>query len=215
MRLNSATLSLLPSLQVNSHAAEAKGRDAEKESGNKRVVEGGRGCEKVIEKQQLREIKCLCEHAGACLGERDGAQRSRTANYDSSGMSPELSAQMEIKRAVSGPIASQSDSHVNNIGWICCNLGIIYPTPPRREEKKLTICPLKVKMSIWGDRVERACVSYSKGTVSRAWAGPLTSCTAAWPEFWKSLRHHLSVMTLAYIHFTFMTFKRKTDAKGL
>lgn len=60
MRLNSATLSLPPSLQVNSHAAEAKGRDAEKESGNKRVVEGGRGCEKVIEKQQLREKLSVC-----------------------------------------------------------------------------------------------------------------------------------------------------------
>ncbi len=91
---------------------------------------------KVIEKQQLREIKCLREHAGACLSSGDGAQRSRTANYDSSGMSPELSAKVEIKRAVSGPTASQSDSHVNNIGGICCNLGIIYPAPPRTSEGK-------------------------------------------------------------------------------
>ncbi len=53
-------------------------------------------CEKVIEKQQLGEIKCLCEHAGACLSSRDRAQKSRTANYDSSGMSPELSAKVEI-----------------------------------------------------------------------------------------------------------------------
>lgn len=69
------------------------------------------------------------EHGGASLDERDRAG-SRAANYDSSGMSPELSAKLEIKRAVSRPTASQSDSHVNNNGRMCCNLGIIYPTPP-------------------------------------------------------------------------------------
>lgn len=123
----------------------------------------------MIEKQRLREIKCLCEHAGACRRSRDRAQRSRTANYDSSGMSPELSAKMEIKRAVSGPNTSQSDSHVNNIGGICCNLGIIYPAPSSTQrEKNLTICPLKVKMSIPGFQEEKACVSHSKGTVRRA-----------------------------------------------
>lgn len=135
--LNSVTLSLLPSLQVNSHAGIRRGKRRRRRRAGikkKRVV-GGRDCEKVIEKQWLREIKCLCEHAGACLSSRDRARRGRTANYDSSGMSPELSAKMEIKRAVSGPTASQSDSHVNNIGGICCNLGIIYAAPPRPREK--------------------------------------------------------------------------------
>lgn len=95
---------------------------------------------------------CVCVQKPARAGARpcytDGAPRSRTANYDSSGMSPELSAKMEIKRPVSGPTASQSDSHVNNIGGICCNLGIIYPPLPNRRKEKLTICPLKVEMSI-------------------------------------------------------------------
>jgi len=81
-------------------------------------------------------------------------------------MSPELSAKMEIKRAVNGSAASQSDSHVNNIGGICCNLGIIYPAPPQPVGKR-TICPLKVKMSISVFQEEKACVSYSKGTVRR------------------------------------------------
>lgn len=72
-----------------------------------------------------KKIKCLCERAGAFLG-----------NYDSSGMSPELSAKREIKKGVvSGPTASQSDSHENNIGGICCNLGIIYPPPQPKERK--------------------------------------------------------------------------------
>lgn len=80
----------------------------------------------------------MCVKVGASMLERvrargDRAQstprRSRTANYDGSGMSPELSAKMEIKRPVSSSTASQSDSHVNNIGGICCNLGIIYSAP--------------------------------------------------------------------------------------
>lgn len=88
-----------------------------------------------------KKIKCLREHAGSLLR----AQRSRAANYDSSGMSPELSAKRGIKkRAVSGPTASQSDSHVNNIDGICCNLGITLPTP-QPQKGNLKTCPLKVK----------------------------------------------------------------------
>lgn len=154
------TSSPLPSLRVSSHASiHTSGK---KKSGR------GRDCEKGMKKQPFRDIKCLCEHARVFLSSRDRAQRSRTANYDSSEMSPELSAQMEIKRAVNGPAASQSDSHVNNIGGICCNLGIIYPASHQPVGGKRTICPLKVKMSISVFQEEKACVSYSKGTVRRA-----------------------------------------------
>lgn len=96
----------------------------------------GRDCEKkAIGKQQLKRKLSV----GALLR----AQRSRAANYDSSGMSPELSAKRGIKnRAVSGPTASQSDSHVNNIDGICCNLGITLPTP-QPEKGNLKICPFE------------------------------------------------------------------------
>lgn len=61
-----------------------------------RVVEGG-----TVEKKKSdmktaveKKIKCLCEHAGEFLG----AQGSGAANYDSSGMSPELSAKRKLKK---------------------------------------------------------------------------------------------------------------------
>lgn len=80
----------------------------------------------------------------------------------------------------------------------------------------MTICPLKVEMSISGLQEEKACVSYSKGTVARACAGPCAlPAPLLGPGSENHYGNHLSVVTLAYIHFTFMAFKPKTDAKGL
>lgn len=223
------SLSLLISLQVNSHSHEHNGKEGGWEwtsdgggwlwkSDRTPAVEGKRTvgvCVSVC----VRMCVCVCKPASMLqhVSATETAQRSRAANDDSSGMSPELSAEMEIKRAVSGPTASQSDSHVNNIGRICCNLGIIYPPPlPGRTGGKMTICPLKVEMSISGLQEEKACVSYSKGTVARAWAGPCAlPAPLLGPGSENHYGNHLSVVTLAYIHFTFMAFKPKTDAKGL
>lgn len=119
-------------LWLTSGQLPRRGRDAEKVSGNMRGRREGLWKKNDMKTAVEKKIKCLCERAGAFLG-----------NYDSSGMSPELSAKREIKKGVvSGPTASQSDSHENNIGGICCNLGIIYP-PPQPKERKTALWRLK------------------------------------------------------------------------
>lgn len=109
-------------------------------------------------------------------------------------MSPELSAKMEIKRAVSGPTASQSDSHVNNIGGICCNLGIIYAAPPQPiEGKKGQFVLWRLKWAFGAFRKKRPVLA----TVRALWGEPKQAHALPAPRPGPSSENHYSTICLS------------------